>query len=280
MRATCSGSGAAPTPSRRSFDLVHLPAIPWASGTSSASCWTCSASQAATPGATPPGRRQHQLGHSRPTRSRGRRASIGAPRLAAPPKRPDSWRSPLRGARAARARRARARHGRDRGPDRAKMRHWPMTRGVHALPCRAAVSLPARPAEWCAAAGRPAPPARSQDAAAQTAAEHETWRRSPSFRQRHANRTVDGQAGMTVMEGGGQEHGARHRCRLRRRLRLCHLPCLCRARMAGEGRIAQPDGRGHAGFCLRCARHSRLSCQIKITDALDGLRVRVPEKQF
>ena len=25
---------------------------------------------------------------------------------------------------------------------------------------------------------------------------------------------------------------------------------------------------------------SRLSCQIKVTDALDGLRVQVPEKQF
>ena len=26
--------------------------------------------------------------------------------------------------------------------------------------------------------------------------------------------------------------------------------------------------------------NSRLSCQIKVSDALDGLRVRVPEKQF
>ena len=29
-----------------------------------------------------------------------------------------------------------------------------------------------------------------------------------------------------------------------------------------------------------CGITSRLSCQIKVTDALDGLRVKVPEKQF
>ena len=33
-----------------------------------------------------------------------------------------------------------------------------------------------------------------------------------------------------------QEHGARHRCRLRRRMCLRHLPCLCRAGVGGEGR--------------------------------------------
>jgi 2Fe-2S ferredoxin len=33
-------------------------------------------------------------------------------------------------------------------------------------------------------------------------------------------------------------------------------------------------------FAFDVRDNSRLSCQIKISDALDGLRVRVPEKQF
>ena len=38
---------------------------------------------------------------------------------------------------------------------------------------------------------------------------------------------IDVKPGMTVMEGARQWR-ARHRCRLRWRLRLFHLPCLCR----------------------------------------------------
>jgi len=33
-------------------------------------------------------------------------------------------------------------------------------------------------------------------------------------------------------------------------------------------------------FAFDVQDSSRLSCQIKISDAIDGLRVRVPEKQF
>ena len=33
-------------------------------------------------------------------------------------------------------------------------------------------------------------------------------------------------------------------------------------------------------FAFDVRDNSRLSCQIKVTDGLDGLRVRVPEKQF
>ncbi len=33
-------------------------------------------------------------------------------------------------------------------------------------------------------------------------------------------------------------------------------------------------------FAFDVRDSSRLSCQIKVTDDLDGLRVRVPEKQF
>src|SRR5580700_2819468 len=38
---------------------------------------------------------------------------------------------------------------------------------------------------------------------------------------------------------------------MRRRLRLRHLPCLCRRGLAREGRRALADGRGHARFRLR-----------------------------
>src|SRR5450631_906920 len=40
---------------------------------------------------------------------------------------------------------------------------------------------------------------------------------------------------------------------MRRRLRLRHLPCLCRRSLAREGRLALADGGGHAGFRLRRA---------------------------
>jgi 2Fe-2S ferredoxin len=33
-------------------------------------------------------------------------------------------------------------------------------------------------------------------------------------------------------------------------------------------------------FAFDVRDNSRLSCQIKISDVLDGLRVKVPEKQF
>ena len=33
-------------------------------------------------------------------------------------------------------------------------------------------------------------------------------------------------------------------------------------------------------FAIEVRDNSRLSCQIKVTDALDGLRVKVPAKQF
>jgi ferredoxin, 2Fe-2S len=33
-------------------------------------------------------------------------------------------------------------------------------------------------------------------------------------------------------------------------------------------------------FAFDVRDNSRLSCQIKVSDAIDGLRVRVPEKQF
>ena len=37
---------------------------------------------------------------------------------------------------------------------------------------------------------------------------------------------------------------------------------------------------GGACACSTCPERSRLTCQIKVTEALDGLRVQMPEKQI
>ena len=41
-----------------------------------------------------------------------------------------------------------------------------------------------------------------------------------------------------------------------------------------------PLERDMLDFAFDVRENSRLSCQIKVSDALDGLRVKVPEKQF
>ena len=51
----------------------------------------------------------------------------------------------------------------------------------------------------------------------------------------------------------GEAPDPRHRCRLRRRLRLRHLPGLCRARLGGQAAAQERHGRNHAGFRARCA---------------------------
>jgi ferredoxin, 2Fe-2S len=92
--------------------------------------------------------------------------------------------------------------------------------------------------------------------------------------------TVNGLAGMSVMEtaiknmvpGIDADCGGACACA------TCHV-------------YVEPEWREKAGprnqmeedmldFAFDVREESRLSCQIKITDALDGLRVRVPEKQF
>jgi len=91
---------------------------------------------------------------------------------------------------------------------------------------------------------------------------------------------VEGQNGMTVMEaavknmvpGIGADCGGACACA------TCHV-------------YVEPDWVERVGprnemeedmldFAFDVRENSRLSCQIKITDALDGLTVKVPEKQF
>ncbi|MFL5258928.1 MAG: 2Fe-2S iron-sulfur cluster-binding protein [Hyphomicrobiales bacterium] len=92
--------------------------------------------------------------------------------------------------------------------------------------------------------------------------------------------TVEGQNGMSVMEtavknmvpGIDADCGGACACA------TCHV-------------YVDPEWVGKAGsrsqmeedmldFAFDVRDSSRLSCQIKVSDQLDGLRVRVPEKQF
>ena len=65
--------------------------------------------------------------------------------------------------------------------------------------------------------------------------------------------TVEAQEGSTVMETALRNSDSRHRGRMRRRLRLRDLPCLCRPTMDRDSRQALADGRGHARLRLRGA---------------------------
>jgi len=95
-----------------------------------------------------------------------------------------------------------------------------------------------------------------------------------------AEQTVEGQNGMSVMEtavknlvpGIDADCGGACACA------TCHV-------------YVEPEWIGKVGsrsgmeedmldFAFDVRDSSRLSCQIKVSDQLDGLRVRVPEKQF
>jgi 2Fe-2S ferredoxin len=92
--------------------------------------------------------------------------------------------------------------------------------------------------------------------------------------------TVDGVTGMSVMEAAvkNQIPGIDADCGGACACATCHV-------------YVEPEWMGKAGsrnameedmldFAFDVRENSRLSCQIKISDGLDGLRVKVPEKQF
>ena len=66
---------------------------------------------------------------------------------------------------------------------------------------------------------------------------------------------------------------------MRRRLRLRNLPRLCRRGM--DRRVGEPEAMEEdmLDFAYDVRPNSRLSCQIKVRDELDGLVVQVPERQ-
>jgi ferredoxin, 2Fe-2S len=57
--------------------------------------------------------------------------------------------------------------------------------------------------------------------------------------------------------------------------------CMVHVRPGWQDRLPPKDSAEAAmlEFCPHADDTSRLSCQIKVTDSLDGLRVRVPESQ-
>ncbi|HKQ94657.1 MAG TPA: 2Fe-2S iron-sulfur cluster-binding protein [Aestuariivirgaceae bacterium] len=95
-----------------------------------------------------------------------------------------------------------------------------------------------------------------------------------------SSQTVDAQPGMSVMEAAVKNGvpGIDADCGGACACATCHV-------------YVEPDWQGPAGsrsdmeedmldFAFDVRDNSRLSCQIKVTDALDGLVVRVPAKQF
>ena len=92
--------------------------------------------------------------------------------------------------------------------------------------------------------------------------------------------TVEGEAGMTVMETA-KKHlvpGIEAECGGACACATCHV-------------YVDPEWRERVGppaemeedmldFAFDVREESRLSCQIKVTDGLDGLMVRIPDKQF
>jgi ferredoxin, 2Fe-2S len=92
--------------------------------------------------------------------------------------------------------------------------------------------------------------------------------------------TVDGVPGMTVMETAvkHQVPGIDADCGGACACATCHVYIAQEWREKVGGR--NPMEEDMLDFAFDVRDNSRLSCQIKVSDALDGLRVSVPEKQF
>lgn len=91
---------------------------------------------------------------------------------------------------------------------------------------------------------------------------------------------VDAEPGMTVMEAAVKNDvpGIEAECGGACSCATCHVYVDADWREAtGEPEEMEED---MLDFAFDVRSNSRLSCQIKVTDKLDGLRVSVPEKQF
>ncbi|MGD9868008.1 MAG: 2Fe-2S iron-sulfur cluster-binding protein [Hyphomicrobiales bacterium] len=91
---------------------------------------------------------------------------------------------------------------------------------------------------------------------------------------------VDAEAGMTVMEAAVKNSvpGIEAECGGACSCATCHVY----VDEAWQPSTGAPDEmeEGMLDFAFDVRPNSRLSCQIRITDEMDGLVVRVPEKQF
>jgi 2Fe-2S ferredoxin len=91
---------------------------------------------------------------------------------------------------------------------------------------------------------------------------------------------VEGEVGMTVMETAKKHliDGIEAECGGACACATCHV-YVDEAWTEKVGGPAEME-EDMLDFAFDVRPTSRLSCQIKVTEALDGLRVRVPEKQF
>ena len=95
-----------------------------------------------------------------------------------------------------------------------------------------------------------------------------------------AQQTVEATVGMTVMEAArlNQVPGIEAECGGACACATCHVY----VDDSWTGKTGKPQSMEEdmLDFAFDVRPESRLSCQIKVTDALDGLVVRVPAKQF
>jgi ferredoxin, 2Fe-2S len=94
------------------------------------------------------------------------------------------------------------------------------------------------------------------------------------------SQTVEAQPGMTVMEAAVKNMvpGIDADCGGACACATCHVFVEAEW-LAGTGKRSDME-EDMLDFAFDVRDNSRLSCQIKVTDQLDGLVVRVPEKQF
>ena len=92
--------------------------------------------------------------------------------------------------------------------------------------------------------------------------------------------TGNGVAGMTVMETAvkNQVQGIDADCGGACACATCHV--YIEPEWKDKVGPRNPMEEDMLDFAFDVRENSRLSCQIKVSDALDGLRVKVPEKQF
>jgi ferredoxin, 2Fe-2S len=92
--------------------------------------------------------------------------------------------------------------------------------------------------------------------------------------------TVDGEAGMTVMETAKKHlvEGIEAECGGACACATCHV-YVDESWREKTGSPAEME-EDMLDFAFDVRPESRLSCQIRVTEELDGLVVRIPEKQF
>ena len=95
-----------------------------------------------------------------------------------------------------------------------------------------------------------------------------------------SKQTFDGEAGLTVMEVAKKNlvEGIEAECGGACACATCHVY----VEDAWREKVGPPSEMEEdmLDFAFDVKESSRLSCQIKVTEDLDGLEVRVPEKQF